>query len=223
MFNWLKRLFIKKQISKTEQKEKVNIKPDYKPIYHGLRYINKPCEEIKTQEELNQTLKELRNTLENTRKGGIALSANQIGINKKVSVIRYPKYLELINPVILEKDFSFKSKKEACLSLPQIAIDTRRYGWIKLENGYGENRKIKEYTGIMAIVIQHECQHLEAKTILDNKFRKTQGAFGKPAITRPNYFVSKMKPKLTEKEMEELVKDVAKRTEEKEKGEKRKC
>ena len=216
MFKWLKRLFNKKEI-KNEPKEKVNNKPEYKPIYHGLRYINQPCEEIKSQEEVNKVIKELRNTLQNTRKGGIALSANQIGINKKVSVIRYPKYLELINPVILEKDYSFKSKKEACLSLPTVAIDTKRYGWIKLENGYGEKRTIKEYSGMMAMVIQHETDHLNGKTIYDNKFKKTKGAFGKPAITRKGYFDSKIKPKLTEKEMEELVKDVDRRTEEKEK------
>jgi len=51
--------------------------------------------------------------------------------------------------------------------LPGIHIDTRRYNEIKIIN----NGKEENYTGILAVAIQHELDHANGLTILDRKWR----------------------------------------------------
>ena len=102
-------------------------------------------------------------------KKGIGLSAIQIGIKKRVGIIRVDKVkLNLINPEIIERSCPFRYEKEGCLSLPSIRIDTRRYKEVTILN----NNKKEKYSGIVAVAIQHEIDHMNGRTILDNKWRK---------------------------------------------------
>ena len=102
-------------------------------------------------------------------KKGIGLSAIQIGINKRVSIIRVGKVkLNLINPEIVERSCPFRHEKEGCLSIPMVRIDTKRYKEVTILN----NNKKEKYSGIVAVAIQHEIDHMNGRTILDNKWRK---------------------------------------------------
>jgi len=115
--------------------------------------------------ESRRIIKELEKALFST-KNGIGLSAIQIGINRKVSIIRLPNFkLNLVNAEIVYKADPFRMRKEACLSLPGLEIDTKRYNLIKLKNG-------KIYKGLIAIAIQHELDHQKGLLILDRKWRK---------------------------------------------------
>ena len=110
-------------------------------------------ESFKIIKDLEDTLKECPN--------GIGLSAVQIGKLKRVSIIRFPGFkLNLINANIIEYFNLIPFHREGCLSFPDLYIDTKRYKWIKLNNG-------QIYTGIRAIIIQHELDHQNGKTILD--------------------------------------------------------
>ena len=115
--------------------------------------------------ESRRIIKDLEKTLATTR-NGIGLSAIQIGIYRKVSIIRLPNFkLNLINAEIIYKADPFRMKGEACLSLPGLSIDTKRYNLIKLKNG-------KIYKGLIAVAIQHELDHQKGILILDRKWRK---------------------------------------------------
>ena len=110
-------------------------------------------------------IKELQTTLQNT-KNGIGLSAIQIGIPKRVSIIRLPNFkINLINEEIIEKSDPIRVKDEGCLSFPGLFLDTKRYNIIKLKNG-------KTYTGLRAVAIQHELDHTNGIVFLDRKWRK---------------------------------------------------
>jgi peptide deformylase len=99
---------------------------------------------------------------------GIGLSANQIGINKRVCVISVPEKdsetgeyqcwrRRFINPEIIRKEDPFIFTKEGCLSFPNIIIETMRFNEITIKcslNPEGIN-----LTGLEAVVALHECDH----------------------------------------------------------------
>lgn len=138
-----------------------------KPIIKSLVDLKKPCVEIKDYNELNNILNDLEDTLKNN-KNGIGLSANQIGYNKRVAIIRFHSLkLNLINPIIIEKEDK-QVFREGCLSFPNMEIVTDRYYYIKINN----NNKLLEFTGLEAIAIQHEIDHLNGLTIFDRKHKR---------------------------------------------------
>jgi len=111
------------------------------PIVTNYNFLRKPCQEITKEDNIKEIIQKLKDTLNNV--GGLGISANQIGILKKISYIRIPqmkdkkldfKELILINPKIIEKNRYIKVKNEACLSFPGIYIDTKRYIFITVIN-----------------------------------------------------------------------------------------
>lgn len=105
---------------------------------------------------------------------GVGLAAPQIGKSLRIFIAKPTLKSPIsvfINPEILEQDLEIlpirKNKKtpvklEGCLSLPNIWGEVKRYSKVKLSyvDQKGENH-IKIFTGFMAIIIQHEIDHLE--------------------------------------------------------------
>ena len=139
-------------------------------IVTDLQILKQKSKEIKItffNTEFKSIIKDLEDSLDLTK--GIGLSAIQIGISKKIAIIRFNKFnLNLINPVVLEKEEKFKFTDERCLSLPNLSINTVRYNKIKINN----NGKILKLSGIYAVACQHEIDHCNGLTILDRKWRK---------------------------------------------------
>ncbi len=137
-------------------------------IITDLKFLKQKSTETWIPEESLEIIRDLEDSLDLDK--GIGLTAIQIGIPKKVAIIRMPKLkLDLVNPVLLEKYDKFRFQKERCLSLPGLAIDTTRYMDIMIKNGDG---KIFSFYGLEAIVVQHEIDHMNGLTILDRKWRK---------------------------------------------------
>lgn len=140
-------------------------------IVTNLKELRIPSETITSFSETQDIIKDLEDSLDLSK--GIGLSAIQIGIPKRVGIIRLDNIkIDLVNAVILEKFDKFKMKGEACLSLPNIRIDTLRYREITLEN----DGKIQVFDiqidGILPIAIQHEIDHCFGRLIIDKKWRK---------------------------------------------------
>ena len=142
-------------------------------IVTNLSELRKKSEPINSEEELTSVYAELLKAYEeipNTNKVGLA--ASQIGILKQMALIQYNETkLILVNPLIIEKSNKLRWK-EGCLSLPGISVITDRYNNIVLENGFGETRSVKEYSGFLAIACQHGIDHGLGITILDRKHKK---------------------------------------------------
>lgn len=98
---------------------------------------------------------------------GIGLSAPQIGISKNVAIIRIDeKYkVDLVNPKIINKYDKFIFETEGCLSFPGRYEKTIRYNEIHVKNDI----EPKEFvcTGLFAVVIQHEIDHLSGRLLPD--------------------------------------------------------
>jgi peptide deformylase len=175
MFN----LFKKKETKKEEPKPE--IKKDVRPIVSNLAELRKCCLPVEKGENISDIIQALKDTSES--KHGWGISANQIGINKKISYIKIPKFIDknkqivynelvLINAKIVEHDKPVKVMNEGCLSFPGVHVHTRRYVFITVEY---LNEKMEpqamSYQDMEALAMQHEIDHQNGITIFDKKWR----------------------------------------------------
>jgi peptide deformylase len=99
--------------------------------------------------------------------GCVGLACNQIGVLKRIIVIRFAgEWLVMVNPIIDEVFAGRFLGRESCLSRPGKSVKVRRYKKIKVTyiNICGETFTIK-FTKFTARVIQHEIDHLDGKYI----------------------------------------------------------
>ncbi len=102
---------------------------------------------------------------------GIGLAATQVDHHEQIIVIDVSENkdepLVLINPEILEHHGS-ESNDEGCLSVPGIYESVERFERIKVR-ALDQNGDAFELdaTGILAICIQHEMDHLQGKLFVD--------------------------------------------------------
>lgn len=121
----------------------------------------------------------LKEELKNSATPGVGLAAIQIGVTKRVAIIKIdpnkPEFV-LWNPEILERQESVVSP-EGCLSLPGISRSVGRAQGVILRNGDG-----REYAfyGFEAIVVQHEIDHMDGLTIADKEYRALQVGRNEP-------------------------------------------
>ena len=104
---------------------------------------------------------DLRDTLAANREHCVGMAANMIGVKKRIIIANMGMGdIVMFNPVITKKDSPYETE-ESCLSL----IGTRkttRYKNIEVEYTDQQwNRKKQKYSGFIAQIIQHECDHLE--------------------------------------------------------------
>jgi peptide deformylase len=140
--------------------------------------LKKPCNDILTIEEAIETAKLLREGV--LLFNGVGLAANQIGINKKMAIIKDDKqeYIYLINPEVISAEGEFIVKKEGCLSFPGKYFQTKRYEHYVIKNHIIDGDKFREeiqyyYSDkdkvnkddrtrqdIQGICCQHEIEHI---------------------------------------------------------------
>lgn len=130
-----------------------------RPVCKDLLILGKKSEEA-TGEDM-QTVVDLLDTLKANEDGCVGMAANMIGINKRIIAVNMGFInVAMINPVITKKTKPYKTQ-EGCLSLVGLR-DTTRYMDIEIEYfDTGWNKKKEKYTGWIAQIIQHECDHLE--------------------------------------------------------------
>jgi peptide deformylase len=130
----------------------------------------KPVENI--DGDLQQFIDNMADTMYSAR--GIGLAAIQVGKSRSFIVYDIQQQENgqnlhvLINPRILETEGETISEAEGCLSVPDYRSDVKRAQKVLVE-GYdreGKPRRI-EAEGMLAIVLQHEIDHLNGKLFID--------------------------------------------------------
>lgn len=101
---------------------------------------------------------------------GIGLAAPQIGIYKRIVIIRNSIKLNLVNPIIINRNKMFLSKNEGCLSIPNFITSVWRFKEILVKDDIHPNGFVA--TDLDAFVIQHEIDHLDGILISDKSFNK---------------------------------------------------
>jgi peptide deformylase len=116
---------------------------------------------------------------------GVGLAAPQIGIAKKVAIVRLDDIkVDLVNCKLEMGYDPAIFKGEGCLSFPNRYEDTIRYQEIVIVNNLIYPHKFIA-TGITAVVCQHEIGHWNSDLFLDHLSPKPQPIVIKTKV-RPN-------------------------------------
>lgn len=146
-----------------------------------------------TRVESVDLAKSIIQRLEDTMKrhpNGYGLSAIQIGIPKRVAIIKYGRheqdFIHLINPEFVEKGEEFDFYGEGCLSFPDIYMQTVRHRDFVIKNSVIDGDTFREETlyfdypegsdredKLESIAIEHEMAHMDGQTLMD---------YGKPIV-----------------------------------------
>lgn len=135
-----------------------------------LRLVSEPIGTI--DDNIINLVEDMADTIESyssEHEAGVALAAIQIGVPKRIIVIKEDDdYIALINPVIVKISKTQEEDLEGCMSIPQKYAFILRPKKIKVKakNLEGEDIKITA-EGMMARIIQHEIDHLEGRLLLD--------------------------------------------------------
>lgn len=99
---------------------------------------------------------------------GIGLSANQLGMEHRVFVMRTEPRLVCFNPIITFESEEQSVMEEGCLTFPALYVRIKRSDWIRTKffdvNGELQTQK---FTGITARCFQHEMDHLNGIVYLN--------------------------------------------------------
>lgn len=132
------------------------------------------CDDVLSQEipQIREALEyELRESYKLGRPG-IGLAAPQIGIAKKFAIVRLVLSdgtkinIDLANCTTDKMYDEFTFEKESCLSFPDCFVDTKRYNEIIILNNMVKPISFIA-TGLLAVVIQHELEHLNGVLLID--------------------------------------------------------
>lgn len=102
---------------------------------------------------------------------GVGLAANQVAINKRIFVMQCtkdkPPYV-FINPEIVQTSESEEKNEEGCLSFPGLNIEVPRQQWVDVQWNNTKGETLQErFTGLEAICVQHETDHLNGINFVD--------------------------------------------------------
>jgi peptide deformylase len=134
----------------------------------------------KTTQEVDNIDGKLQGLIENMgttmyQAPGIGLAAIQVGIDKSLLVYDIAPKEEgrrlnvLINPKIIAREGEVLSEDEGCLSVPDLRADVKRAARILVEAVDRDGNPLRiEAEGMLAIVLQHEIDHLNGTLIVDH-------------------------------------------------------
>jgi len=155
----------------------------YNLLYYPHPKLLQRCEPVNNlTDEDRQVIERMKEIcIEND---GYALAANQIGYLKRIVVFapnsrNNNEWVVMIDPVWASRSPRSVPTgiKEGCLSFPSVFQETVRYEFINVHYTNMEGKLVEEiYNGLMAIAVQHECEHLDGKTFIDglSKLKQTR-------------------------------------------------
>jgi peptide deformylase len=127
-------------------------------------------------DDIRALLDDLAETMYAAR--GVGLAANQIGDLRRVCVIDTRldaeeedgpgTLIELVNPRVVEREGELVWE-EGCLSVPEIFEDVKRAAWVRVEALDRDGNEFSiEGEELLAVVLQHEIDHLDGVMFLDH-------------------------------------------------------
>ena len=142
----------------------------------SLKMASEPVETI--DDELKSFIEDMGQTM--FHDAGVGLAAPQVGVNRRV-IVYDPNageerkegddkiFTALINPEILSKSKeTFISEQEGCLSVVDYRADVRRHESVSVRamNIDGDTIEFEAH-GLMAVIMQHEIDHLDGILFID--------------------------------------------------------
>jgi len=139
----------------------------YSIVEMGADVLREKAKEVK---EVNSSIVKLLDNMVDTMENanGVGLAAPQIGVSKRVVVVKVGEVLvELVNPIILEHEGEAVAE-EGCLSIPNVTGDVVRAAKVYVQGLNREGKNVDIHAeGLMARALQHEIDHLEGILFVD--------------------------------------------------------
>lgn len=134
--------------------------------------LTTPAEPVTAfDEQLHAFIEDMAETMYHSR--GVGLAANQVAVLKRVALVDVAeegepaRRIELINPQVVAASGKGR-REEGCLSFPRLYdnIDRATEVTVQFVNRFNEPQEITA-TGLLAVALQHEIDHLDGKVFLD--------------------------------------------------------
>lgn len=136
---------------------------------YGETVLREIAQEVdKIDDEILEILDNMVETMHSAK--GVGLAAPQVGISKRIFVCDQGDGVvrKVINPVITPLTEKLMDYEEGCLSVPGIYKKVQRPEKIKIEYlNEKEESVTEEVEGFLAIIMQHEYDHLNAVLFVD--------------------------------------------------------
>ena len=137
------------------------------------KFLSEPTKPVENIDEKIQNLvKDMASIM--YQAPGIGLAAIQVGINKSLLVYDVSPRDEkrslqvLINPRIIESEGTTISEDEGCLSVPDFRANVKRAASVLVEGFDNKEKSLRiEAEGLLAVVLQHEIDHLNGILFID--------------------------------------------------------
>lgn len=142
--------------------------------------LRQKCERVtKVDSELRKFLDDMLETMYADK--GCGLAAPQVGVSKRIIVLdpnpsdvdlsaRRPMYL--VNPEIIWHSEETVMFKEGCLSLPDQCAEVERFERVRVHyTDYDGNEQEILADDLLAIILQHEIDHLDGILYIDHLSR----------------------------------------------------
>jgi len=132
-----------------------------------LRTIAKPVEQV--DDSLRKLVADMFETMYEAP--GIGLAATQVNVHKRIIVVDVSENRDephaFINPELSVSGAELETE-EGCLSVPGFYEPVMRYerAEVRALNELGETIEMS-LEGLLAVCVQHECDHLEGKLFVD--------------------------------------------------------
>ena len=135
-----------------------------------LKQIARPVENV--DGELQGIIDRMAQTMYEAP--GVGLASIQVGVDKSILVYDIGPRDEkrelhvLINPKIISSEGEILSEDEGCLSVPDYRADVKRAESILMEGVDRDGNPLRfDAEGLLAIVLQHEIDHLNGTLFID--------------------------------------------------------
>lgn len=149
-------------------------------------YLKTKAKEVDLSNGVSEELDTLISNMVETMysEAGIGLAAVQVGeairllvcdvptqVDEDEKPIQGPNLMALINPVIVEKEGEQKFD-EGCLSVPGITAEVKRAESVVVEGFDKDGNPVRiEASGLKAVCLQHEIDHLDGILFIDHLSR----------------------------------------------------
>ncbi|CAB1081262.1 peptide deformylase [Alkalispirochaeta odontotermitis] len=138
------------------------------------KFLNEPTKPLENIDgQVQQMIDKMADTMYEAP--GIGLAAIQVGWDKSLLIYDIAPRDEdrslqvLINPKVVTKEGEILSENEGCLSVPDFRADVKRAANVTVEANDREGNPIRmDAEGLLAIVLQHEIDHLEGTLFLEH-------------------------------------------------------
>ena len=136
-------------------------------IKYGHPTLRKVAEPVDPDQVDKEFLKDMLDTM--LAEDGVGLAANQVNDLQRIIVVNdYEQIYTLLNPEIIAFSERMEEGNEGCLSLPGLQASVPRHEKVVVRALTEDGEEIEiNAKGLLAIILQHEIDHLNGKLYID--------------------------------------------------------